>query len=67
MTLTKVSHQNTQLHTHNENIHIEIPSATHTYSIMNLTTKIYLESGTNTQHYYNKSYKIHTGIYMTQS
>ena len=67
MTLTKVSRQNTQLHIYNENMHIEILLATHTYSIMNLTTKIYSQSGTNTQHYYNKNYKIHIGIYMTQS
>ena len=39
MTLTQVSHQNTQLYIHNENMHIEILLAMHTYSIMNLTTK----------------------------
>ena len=62
MTLTKVLHQNTQLHIHNENMHIEILLVTHTYSVMNLITKTYSQSGTNTQHYYNKNYKIHTGI-----
>ena len=67
MTLTKVSRQNTQLHIHNENMHREILSVMHTYNIMSLTTKIYSQSGTNTQHYYNQNYKIHTGIYMTQS
>ena len=67
MTLTKVLRQNTQLHIYNENMHIEILSVTHTDSIMNLTTKTYSQSGTNTQHYYNKNYKIHIGIYMTQS
>ena len=38
----------------------------HTYSTMILTTKTHLHSETNTLHYYNKSYKTHTGIYMTQ-
>ena len=66
MTLTQVSRQNTQLHIHSENMHIEILSVMHTYSIMNLTTKTYSQSGTNTQHYY-KNYKTHTGINMTQS
>ena len=60
-------HQNTQLHIHNENMYIEILLVMHTYSIMNLTTKIYSQLGTNTQHYYNKNYKIHTGTYRTQS
>ena len=41
MTLTIVSCQNTQLHIYNENMHIEILSVTHTYNIMNLTTKTY--------------------------
>ena len=67
MTLTQVSCQNAQLHIHNENMHIEILFVTHTYSIMNLTTKTYSQSGTNTQHCYNKNYKTHIGIYMTQS
>ena len=49
MTITQVSHQHTQLHILNENMHIEILSAMHTYSITNLTTKIYLQSRTNTQ------------------
>ena len=51
----------------NVNMHIEIILATHTYSTMNLTTKTYSQLGTNTQHYYNKNYKTHIGIYMTQS
>ena len=57
----------TQLYIFNENMHIEILSAMHTYNIMNSTTKIYLQSRTNTQHYYSKNYKTHIGIYMTQS
>ena len=67
MTITQVSHQHTQLHIFNENMHIEILSVMHTYNITNLTTKIYLQSKTNTQHYYSKNYKTHIGIYMTQS
>ena len=67
MTITQVSRQYTQLHILNENTHIEILLAMHTYSIMNSTTKIYLQSRTNTQPYYNKNYKTHIGIYMTQS
>ena len=59
--------QYTQLHILNENMHIEILSMMHTYSIMNLTTKTYSQLGTNTQQYYNKNYKTHIGIYMTQS
>ena len=39
---------------------------THTYSIMFLIIKTCLHFKTNIPHYYNKSYKIHTGIYMTQ-
>ena len=57
MTITQVAHQHTQLHIFNENMHIEILSVTHTYNIMNSTTKIYLQSRTNTQHYYSKNYK----------
>ena len=36
------------------------------YSIMTLTIKTYSQLRTNIQHYYNKNYKTHTGIYMTQ-
>ena len=69
MTLTQISCQNTQPYIHNENMHIEILLVMHTYSIMTLTTKTYSQSRTNTQHYYNKNYKTHTGIYpiMTKS
>ena len=55
MTITQVSRQHTQLHILNENMHIEILLAMHTYSITNSTTKIYLQSRTNTQHYYSKN------------
>ena len=67
MTITQVARKHTQLYIFNENMHIEILSVTHTYNITNSTKKIYLQSRTNTQHYYSKNYKIHTGIYMTQS
>ena len=38
----------------------------HTYSTMTLTIKIPSHTEINIQHYYNKNYKIHTGIYTTQ-
>ena len=44
----------------------ETPLVMHTYSTMILITKTYLHSETNTLHYYNKNYKTHIGIYMTQ-
>ena len=50
----------------NENIHTEILLVNQTYSIMISTIKIHLHSQTNTQHCYNKNYKIHIGIYMTK-
>ena len=62
----QILHQNNQLYIHNENMHIEILLVMHTYSIMTSTTKTYSQSRTNTQHYYNKNYKTHTGMYMTQ-
>ena len=40
--------------------------AMHTYSITILIIKTYSHFKTNIQHYYNKNYKTHTGIYMTQ-
>ena len=40
--------------------------AMHTYSTMTLTIKTPSHSETNIPHYYNKNYKIHIGIYMTQ-
>ena len=49
-----------------ENMHTETPLVTHTYSIMILITKTHLHLKTNILHYYNKNYKTHTGIYMTQ-
>ena len=63
---TQISCQNTQLYIHNENMHIETLLAMHTYSIMTLTIKTYSQLRTNIQHYYNKNYRTHTGIYMTQ-
>ena len=52
--------------THKENMYTETLLAMHTYSTMILITKILLHSVTNILHYYNKDYKTHTGIYMTQ-
>ena len=52
--------------THKENMYTETPLAMHTYSTMILITKTRLHLETNILHYYNKNYKTHTGIYMTQ-
>ena len=49
------------------NINIEILLEMHIYSIMILIMVMYLFTKTNTQHYYNKSYKIPIGVYMIQS
>ena len=48
------------------NMNTETPLVMHTYSTMILITKTYLHSETNILHYYNKNYKTHIGIYMTQ-
>ena len=61
-----VLHQNVPPFTHKENMHTETLLATHTNSTMTLTIKTHLHSETNILHYYNKNYKIHIGIYMTQ-
>ena len=61
-----VSHQNILPFTHKENMYTETLLVMHTYSTMTLTIKILSHSETNIQHYYNKNYKIHTGIYTTQ-
>ena len=58
--------QNNPTSTHNENMHTETLLVNQTYSIMILTIKTHSHSQINTQHCYNKNYKIHIGIYMTQ-
>ena len=62
----QILHQNIPLFTHKGNMYTETPLVMHTYSTMILITKTYLHSGTNILHYYNKNYKTHIGIYMTQ-
>ena len=52
--------------THNENMHTETLLVNQIYNIMILTIKTHLHSQINTQPCYNKNYKIHIGIYMTQ-
>ena len=52
--------------THKENMHTEILLVIHTYNIMNLTIKTLSHLQTNTWHYYNKNYRNHIGICMTQ-
>ena len=59
-------HQNIPPFTHKDNMYTETLLAMHTYSTMILIIKILLHSETNILHYYNKNYKTHTGIYMTQ-
>ena len=63
---THPAHQNNLASTRNENTHTEILLVNQTYSIMISTIKIHSHSQINTQHCYNKNYKIHIGIYMTQ-
>ena len=53
--------------THKEkNTYTETLLAMHTYSTMTLKIKTHLYSETNILHYYNKNYKTHIRIYMTQ-
>ena len=66
ITHTHVSYQNIPPSTHKENMHTETLLAIHTYSTMTSTIKILSHSETNIWLYYNKNYKIHTGIYTTQ-
>ena len=61
-----ILYQNTLAFTHKENMHTEILLVNQTYNIMTLTIKTPSHLQTNTWHYYNKNYKTHIGIYMTQ-
>ena len=61
-----LAHQNHLAFTHNENMHTETLLVNQTYSIMISIIKTLSHSQINTQHCYNKNYKIHIGIYMTQ-
>ena len=63
---TPVTCQNNPAFTDNVNMHTETLLVNQTYNIMTLTIKTLSHSQTNTQHCYNKNYKIHIGIYMTQ-
>ena len=65
MIQTPITCQNTPAFTHNENTHTETLLVNQTYNIMTLTIKTLSHLQTNTQHCYNKNYKIHIGIYMT--
>ena len=66
MILTRFTHQNNPASTHIENMHAETLLVNQTYNIMTLTIKTFSHLQTNIQHCYNKNYKIHIGIYMTQ-
>ena len=57
---------NTSIHS-TVNTNIETLLEMHMYSIMILIMVMHLFTKTNTQHYYNKSYKIPIGVYMIQS
>ena len=63
---THIACQNNPAPTHNENTHTETPLVNQAYDITTLTIKTHSHSQTNTQHCYNKNYKIDIGIYMTQ-
>ena len=63
---TFLMHQNNLEFIHKANTNIEILSVNQIYNTMILTIKMHLYSQINTQHYYNKNYKIHIGGYMTQ-
>ena len=51
---------------HKANKNTETHLANQIYNTTILTIKTYLHSQINTLHYYNKNYKIHIGVYMTQ-
>ena len=63
---TFLVHQNNLAFTHNANTYTETLLVNQIYSITILTIKTHSHLQTNTHHYYNKNYKIHIGIYMTQ-
>ena len=60
-------HQNNPTFMHKVNTHTETLLVNQIYSIMTLTIKTHKHSQTNIPHYYNKNYKTHIGVYMTQS
>ena len=66
MITTFLVHQNNLAFIHEANTHTETLSANQIYSITILTIKTCSHLQTNIQHYYNKNYKIHIGIYTTQ-
>ena len=51
---------------HKANTNIDTLLANQIYNTMILTIKMHSHSQINTQHYYNKNYKTHTGVHMTQ-
>ena len=58
-------HQNNSAFIHKANTNTETLLANQIYNTTILTIKTHLHSQINTQHYYNKNYKIHIGVYMT--
>ena len=63
---THIACQNYPASTPNENMDTETLLANQIYNIMISTIKTHLHSQINRQPCYNKNYKIHIGIYMTQ-
>ena len=59
-------HNNTGIHFYSKHKYRDTLEM-HIYSIMILIMVMHLFIKTNTQHYYNKSYKIPIGVYMIQS
>ena len=60
-------HNNTSIHFYSKHNYRDTFGDAHIYSIMILIMVMHSFIKTNTQHYYNKSYKIPIGVYMIQS
>ena len=63
---TFLIHRNNLAFIHKANTNTETLLANQIHNTMVLTIKTHLHSQINTPHYYNKNYKIHIGVYMTQ-
>ena len=63
---TFIMHQNNLAFIHKANTNIETLLVNQIYNTMILTIKMHSHSQINTRHYYNKNYKTHIGVYMTQ-
>ena len=61
-----ISHAPKQFSIHKANTNTATHSANQIYNTTILTIKTHLHSQINMPHYYNRNYKIHIGVYMTQ-